>query len=32
MRWLIFSVIFNTSVAWLAAFAIYQGGRLLGYQ
>jgi hypothetical protein len=27
-----FSILYNTSMAWLAAFVVYQGGRLLGYQ
>lgn len=30
MRWVIFSIVYTTSVAWLMAFIIYQGGRLLG--
>ncbi|MGA1792842.1 MAG: ferrous iron transport protein B [Thermoplasmatota archaeon] len=29
-KWTIFSVLYSTSLAWLAAFLIYQGGRLLG--
>ena len=27
-RWALFSVAFNTSLAWIVAFVIYQGGRL----
>ncbi len=29
-RWPLFSVFYTTSIAWIAAFAVYQGGRLLG--
>ncbi len=29
-HWAIFSAVFQTSVAWLAAFLIFQGGRLIG--
>jgi len=29
-RWPIFSVAYTTTVAWLGAFTVYQGGRLLG--
>ena len=28
--WMLFSVVYSTGLAWLAAFVIYQGGRLLG--
>jgi ferrous iron transport protein B len=28
--WMLFSVAYSTGLAWLAAFVIYQGGRLLG--
>jgi ferrous iron transport protein B len=27
-RWALFSVAFNTSLAWIVAFVVYQGGRL----
>jgi ferrous iron transport protein B len=30
-RWMLFSIAYSTSVAWLAAFLVYQGGRLLGF-
>ncbi|MEJ5360106.1 MAG: ferrous iron transport protein B [Desulfobacterales bacterium] len=30
-KWMLFSIGYNTSVAWLVSFAVYQGGRLLGY-
>jgi ferrous iron transport protein B len=30
MRWMWFAVVFQLILAWLAAFVIYQGGRLLG--
>jgi ferrous iron transport protein B len=29
--WMVFGIAYNTSVAWGVAFAVYQGGRLLGY-
>lgn len=29
-RWAVTSAVYQTSVAWLAAFIVYQGGRLLG--
>jgi ferrous iron transport protein B len=28
--WMLFSIGYSTSVAWIAAFLVYQGGRLLG--
>ena len=30
-RWMFFSVFYSTTVAWLAAFFVYQGGRLAGF-
>lgn len=30
LRWMWFAVVFQLILAWLAAFIIYQGGRLLG--
>ncbi len=30
-RWMVFSVVYSTALAWLVAAAIYQGGRLLGF-
>jgi len=30
-RWAIFSAAYQTAVAWLAAFIVHQGGRLLGF-
>jgi ferrous iron transport protein B len=30
-RWMFFSIGYSTSVAWVAAFLVYQGGRLLGF-
>jgi ferrous iron transport protein B len=30
-KWTAFSIIYSTSVAWLAAFCVFQGGKLLGY-
>lgn len=30
LRWMWFSIVFQLILAWLAAFMIYQGGRLLG--
>ncbi|MEW6672449.1 MAG: ferrous iron transport protein B [Thermodesulfobacteriota bacterium] len=29
-KWTIVSIVYSTLVAWLAAFAVYQGGRLIG--
>ena len=29
-KWMFFSIAYNTSIAWLAAFCVYQGGKLLG--
>ncbi|MDD2604429.1 MAG: nucleoside recognition domain-containing protein, partial [Desulfobacteraceae bacterium] len=29
-KWMIFSVVYSTGLAWLVAVGIYQGGRLLG--
>ncbi len=29
-RWMLFSIGYSTSVAWLMAFIVYQGGRLIG--
>jgi len=30
-KWTIFAIIYGIAVAWITAFIIYQGGRLLGY-
>ncbi len=30
-KWTLFTVGYQTGVAWIVAFAIYQGGRLLGF-
>jgi len=30
-KWTLFTVLYQTGVAWLVAFIIYQGGRLLGF-
>jgi ferrous iron transport protein B len=30
-RWMLFSIGYSTSVAWVMAFLVYQGGRLLGF-
>lgn len=30
VKWSIFSVVYQLVLAWVAAFAVYQGGRLLG--
>lgn len=29
-KWMIFSVVYSTSLAWIVAFCIYQGGTILG--
>ena len=31
-RWPLFQIAYMTSLAWIAAFIVYQGGRLLGFQ
>jgi len=31
-RWPLFQIAYMTSLAWLGAFIVYQGGRLLGWQ
>jgi ferrous iron transport protein B len=30
-RWMFFSIGYSTTVAWVAAFLVFQGGRLLGF-
>jgi ferrous iron transport protein B len=30
-KWMTFSIVYTTSVAWVVSFIVYQGGRLLGY-
>lgn len=30
-KWTAFSIIYSTSIAWIAAFCVYQGGRILGF-
>ncbi|WP_342304423.1 ferrous iron transport protein B [Methanolobus sp. ZRKC5] len=30
-KWTVFAIIYGIGVAWITAFIIYQGGRLLGY-
>ncbi|MFC1516010.1 nucleoside recognition domain-containing protein, partial [Thermodesulfobacteriota bacterium] len=29
--WMYFSIIYSTVLAWVAAFCVYQGGRVLGF-
>jgi ferrous iron transport protein B len=29
--WMVFSIVFSTAMAWVTAFVVYQGGRLLGF-
>ncbi|MBW2176390.1 MAG: ferrous iron transport protein B [Deltaproteobacteria bacterium] len=31
IKWMTFSIVYTTTVAWGVSFIIYQGGRLLGY-
>jgi ferrous iron transport protein B len=31
VKWMLFSIVYSTSLAWLAAFCVYQAGRVLGY-
>ncbi len=30
-KWTAFSIIYTTSVAWIAAFCVFQGGKMLGF-
>jgi ferrous iron transport protein B len=30
-RWMLFSIAYSTTVAWVVAFLVYQGGRLMGF-
>jgi ferrous iron transport protein B len=30
-KWMSFSIVYSTTVAWIMAFFVYQGGKLLGY-
>jgi ferrous iron transport protein B len=30
-RWMLFSIAYSTSLAWVMALGVYQAGRLLGY-
>jgi len=30
-KWMTFSIVYTTSVAWVVSFIVYQGGRLMGY-
>ena len=31
LGWMAFSIVYSTGLAWLVAFAVYQGGRFLGF-
>ena len=31
IKWMLFSISYSTTVAWLMALAVYQGGQLLGF-
>ncbi len=31
-KWTLLAIVYSTLVAWLVAFIVYQGGRLLGFQ
>ena len=30
-RWPVFLMVYMTALAWIASFAVYQGGRALGF-
>jgi ferrous iron transport protein B len=30
VKWMLFSIAYSTGLAWIAAFVVYQGGKLLG--
>jgi len=32
LKWMFFSIFYSTSLAWIAAFCVYQGGCLLGFK
>ncbi|NIA08661.1 MAG: ferrous iron transporter B, partial [Nitrospiraceae bacterium] len=29
-KWAIFSITYNTSIAWIVAFCLYHGGKIMG--
>ena len=31
VRWMVFSIVYSTGLAWVVAFGVYQGGRLMGF-
>jgi len=31
LKWTFFSIVYSTSLAWLVAFCVYQGGKILGF-
>jgi len=31
LKWTLFSIVYNTSIAWAAAFCVYQGGKIFGF-
>ena len=31
VKWMTFSIVYTTSVAWVVSFIVYRGGQLLGY-
>ncbi|MEJ2478555.1 MAG: nucleoside recognition domain-containing protein [Desulfobacterales bacterium] len=32
LKWMFFSIFYSTSLAWIAAFCVYQGGSLIGFK
>ena len=30
-KWMFFSIAYSTSIAWIMALVVYQGGKFLGY-
>ncbi|MCD4755141.1 MAG: hypothetical protein K8R75_04985 [Deltaproteobacteria bacterium] len=30
-KWTLFSITYSTSLAWVAAFCVYQGGKIIGF-
>lgn len=30
-KWMFFSIVYSTGIAWILAFVVYQGGRLMGF-
>ena len=31
VKWMLFSILYSTSLAWIMSFSVYQAGRLFGF-